>query len=50
MTSKYNPLVERSWDFNEEETSLIEEIKAVDCPEMDAVMSLNDVDGFWDAD
>lgn len=48
MNSKYNPLVQSHWDFNAEETALIKEIKAFDCPEMDAVMSLNDVDGLWD--
>ena len=48
MNSKYNPLVQGHWDFKTEEAALMEEIKAVDCPEMDAVMSLNDVDGLWD--
>ncbi|MDC7226893.1 MAG: hypothetical protein PQJ61_09030 [Spirochaetales bacterium] len=49
MHMKYNPLVHRSWNFEAEEESLIKEIRAIDCPEMDAVMSLNDVDGYWDA-
>ncbi|HAK44752.1 MAG TPA: hypothetical protein DCO79_02365 [Spirochaeta sp.] len=48
MTSKYNPFVQQSWDFKAEEAALIEEIKAVDCPEIDAVMELNEVRGYWD--
>jgi hypothetical protein len=50
IDNKYNPLVQRSWNFEEQEAALIKEIEAVDCPEMEAVLSLNDVDGIWDAD
>ena len=45
---RYNPLVSGAWDYRKQRDYLIEEIEKVSCPEMDAVMSTDNVPGFWD--
>ena len=46
-SGKYNPLSTGEIDYESEKMNLIEKIAAVECPEMDKILNLDTVQGFW---
>ena len=47
-SGNYNPVASGSWDYDKMKADLAAQIKAVDCPEMDEVMTVENLQGFWD--
>jgi hypothetical protein len=47
---KHNPLANAAWDFETERNQLEEQIRSVESPEMDEIMSIGDsTQSFWSA-
>ncbi len=45
---KYNPVGDGVIDFEEEKQRLIEKIESVECPEMDAIMNIDEsIQAYW---
>ena len=47
--NKYNPILKGIWNYQAQRNQLVAAINGVPCPAMDKVMTIEGVDGFWDA-
>jgi len=45
---KYNPIASGAWDYSQAKSKLETEISSVSCPEMEDVMSIDSIRGYWD--
>lgn len=47
--NKYNPILKGMWDYFSQKKQLVAAINGIPCPEIDKVMTVEGVDGYWEA-